>query len=179
MAIFILFIYHDRKHRKKRPIGLRIMTITDIAKHLQNPWCLFRNAICEVSKIKAEQERKEGEEEKGRQSYSWTSSGLKMPLSCSKVSRYPIFPKIIYHLISENKTLIQGEETVYYILIRHSFRLHGDDALPRSLGCLPVYLFCPSWLPLPFPTTGRFSSTKDDGSVLGRRCSFTVKSSRC
>lgn len=65
VAVFILFIYHDRKHRKKRPIGLRIMTITDIAKRLQNPWCLFRNAICEESKIKAEQERKEeGEEEK-------------------------------------------------------------------------------------------------------------------
>ena len=68
VAVFILFIYHDRKHRKKRPIGLRIMTITDIAKRLQNPWCLFRNAICEESKIKAEQERKEeGEEEKPTQ----------------------------------------------------------------------------------------------------------------
>ena len=60
-------MYYGRKHRKKRPIGLGIMTITDIAKRFQDPWYLFQNAICEVSKMKVEQERKEeGEEEKGR-----------------------------------------------------------------------------------------------------------------
>lgn len=43
------------------------MTITDIAKCLQNPWYLFQNSVCEASKLKGEQERKEeGEEGKGK-----------------------------------------------------------------------------------------------------------------
>lgn len=67
VAIFILLIYYDIKHRKKRPTGHRIMTVTDIAKCLQNPWCPFQNSICEASKMKKEQERKEGEEGKGKQ----------------------------------------------------------------------------------------------------------------
>lgn len=95
-----------------------------------------------------------------------------MPLSYSKVSRYLIFPKNIYRLSQKIRHSF-GERRLFII---YSSDIPLDRAEMMSCPVVQNACLCTfpalSWLPPPFPTTGRFAPTKGDGSKCSGKTLF-------